>query len=101
FRLKNIAKPGTPLVHGAKIGHAGFAETLQAWQKHPGYTKPPAKNKGRGMAVGYWFNGGGESSATVHVNEDGTAVVATGSPDIGGSRAAMGEMAGGGVGQRE
>ena len=45
------------------------------------------------MAVGYWFNGGGESSATVHVNEDGTAVVATGSPDIGGSRASMAQMA--------
>jgi CO/xanthine dehydrogenase Mo-binding subunit len=43
--------------------------------------------------VGYWFNGGGESSATVHVNEDGTAVVATGSPDIGGSRASTAQMA--------
>ena len=45
------------------------------------------------MAAGYWFNGGGESSATVHVNEDGTVVVATGSPDIGGSRASMAQMA--------
>src|SRR5262249_25093562 len=33
------------------------------------------------------------SSATVHVNEDGTVVVATGSPDIGGSRASMAIMA--------
>ena len=39
------------------------AETLQALQKHPGYTKPLGKNQGRGRAVGYWFNGGGESSA--------------------------------------
>ena len=93
FRLKNVARPGTQLVHGAKIGHAGFAETLQALQRHPGYTKPLGKNQGRGMAVGYWFNGGGESSATVHVNEDGTAVVATGSPDIGGSRASTAQMA--------
>jgi CO/xanthine dehydrogenase Mo-binding subunit len=93
FRLKNVAKPGTQLVYGAKHGHAGFAETLQALQKHPGYTKPLGKNQGRGMAVGYWFNGGGESSATVHVNEDGTAVVATGSPDIGGSRASTAQMA--------
>jgi CO/xanthine dehydrogenase Mo-binding subunit len=93
FRLKNIAKPGTQLVHGAKIGHAGFAETLQALQKHPAYKTPLGKNQGRGMAVGYWFNGGGESSATVHVNEDGTAVVATGSPDIGGSRASTAQMA--------
>jgi len=93
FRLKNTARPGTQLVHGAKIAHAGFAETLQALQKHPGYTKPLGKNQGRGMASGYWFNGGGESSATVHVNEDGTVVVATGSPDIGGSRASTAQMA--------
>jgi CO/xanthine dehydrogenase Mo-binding subunit len=93
LRLKNIAKPGTPLVYGAKHTHAGFAETLQALQKHPGYTAPLGKNQGRGVAVGYWFNGGGESSATVHVNEDGTAVVATGSPDIGGSRASTAQMA--------
>ena len=45
------------------------------------------------MAVGYWFNGGGESSSTVNVNEDGTVVVATGSPDIGGSRASTAQMA--------
>jgi CO/xanthine dehydrogenase Mo-binding subunit len=93
FRLKNIAKPGTQLVYGAKHAHAGFAETLQALQRHPGYTAPLGKNQGRGMAAGYWFNGGGESSATVHVNEDGTAVVATGSPDIGGSRASTAQMA--------
>jgi CO/xanthine dehydrogenase Mo-binding subunit len=93
FRLKNSAKPGTQLVHGAKIAHEGFAETLQALQRHPGYTAPLGKNQGRGMASGYWFNGGGESSATVHVNEDGTAVVATGSPDIGGSRASTAQMA--------
>jgi CO/xanthine dehydrogenase Mo-binding subunit len=93
FRLKNTAKPGTQMVYGAKHAHAGFAETLQALQKHPGYTAPLGKNQGRGMASGYWFNGGGESSATVHVNEDGTVVVATGSPDIGGSRASTAQMA--------
>jgi len=93
LRLKNIAKPGTPLVYGAKHAHAGFAETLQALQRHPAWSAPLGPNQGRGMAVGYWFNGGGESSATVHVNEDGTVVVATGSPDIGGSRASMAQMA--------
>jgi CO/xanthine dehydrogenase Mo-binding subunit len=43
--------------------------------------------------VGFWFNVGGESTATVNVGEDGTAVVATGNPDIGGSRASMAMMA--------
>src|SRR6185369_14335187 len=37
----------------------------------------------------FWFNAGGESSAQVNVNEDGTVVVVTGHPDIGGSRASM------------
>src|SRR5712664_2658257 len=58
-----------------------------------GYRAPLGKNQGRGVASGYWFNGGGESSATVHVNDDGTVVVATGSPDIGGARASMAIMA--------
>jgi CO/xanthine dehydrogenase Mo-binding subunit len=93
FRLKNIAKPGTPTIFGTKLQHAGFAETLQALQAHPAYGKPLGKNQGRGVAVGYWFNGGGESSAVVSANEDGTVVVSTGSPDIGGSRASTAQMA--------
>jgi hypothetical protein len=45
------------------------------------------------VASAYWFNGGGESSATVQVNEDGTVIVSSGSVDIGGSRASMALMA--------
>jgi CO/xanthine dehydrogenase Mo-binding subunit len=93
MRLRNAAKIGSPTVYGPKLGHNGYAETVQALLNHPGYKAPLKKNQGRGVASGYWFNGGGESSATVHVNEDGTVVVATGSPDIGGSRASMAIMA--------
>ncbi|MBL8384705.1 MAG: xanthine dehydrogenase family protein molybdopterin-binding subunit, partial [Burkholderiales bacterium] len=50
-------------------------------------------NQGRGVASGYWFNGGGESAATLHVGEDGTVSLATGSMDVGGSRASMAIMA--------
>jgi len=60
---------------------------------HPAYKTPLGPNQGRGVASGYWFNGGGESSATVQINADGTILVATGSPDIGGSRASMALMA--------
>jgi CO/xanthine dehydrogenase Mo-binding subunit len=93
LRLKNAAKKGTQMLSGAKLGHNGYAETVEALLSHPGYKAPLGKNQGRGVASGYWFNGGGESSATMHINEDGTVVVATGSPDIGGSRAAMAIMA--------
>src|SRR4051794_41900213 len=49
-------------------------------------------HQGRGIASGYWHNAGGESSAAVHVNEDGTITVTEGHPDIGGSRASMAMM---------
>ena len=93
LRLKNAAKAGTQMLSGAKLAHNGYAETIEALLNHPGYNAPLGKNQGRGVASGYWFNGGGESSATVNVNDDGTVVVATGSPDIGGSRASMAIMA--------
>ena len=45
------------------------------------------------MASGFWFNVGGESTAAIHISEDGSATVATANPDIGGSRASMAIMA--------
>jgi CO/xanthine dehydrogenase Mo-binding subunit len=93
LRLKNAAGKGSLMIDGTKLSHDGFAETVKAVLDHPEYKKPLGKNQGRGMASGYWFNGGGESGATVFVNGDGTVVIATGSPDIGGSRASMAIMA--------
>src|SRR5256885_2183055 len=92
LRLKNAARVGTQMVYGPKLSHGGYVETLEALMKHPAYKVKLGKNQGRGVASGYWFNGGGESSATVHVHDDGTVQVATGSPDIGGSRASMAIM---------
>jgi CO/xanthine dehydrogenase Mo-binding subunit len=45
------------------------------------------------VACGFWPNFAGESSAAVHLNEDGTASVASPNPDIGGSRASLAMMA--------
>ena len=75
------------------LSHDGYGDTVKAILDHPEYNKPLGPNQGRGVASGYWFNGGGESGATVFVNADGTVVIATGSPDIGGSRASMAIMA--------
>jgi len=93
LRLKNAVKAGSPTAWGPKHSHDGYAETIQALLDHPQYTKPLGKNQGRGVASGFWFNGGGESTASVHINEDGTVVIATGSMDVGGSRASMALMA--------
>jgi CO/xanthine dehydrogenase Mo-binding subunit len=50
-------------------------------------------NRGRGVAAGFWFNGGLQSSAAINLHTDGTFSVVTGSVDIGGSRAAMAMVA--------
>jgi CO/xanthine dehydrogenase Mo-binding subunit len=93
LRRRNGAKPGSTTIFGPKNAYGGYIETVEALQKHPAYQIKLGKNQGRGVASGYWFNGAGESSATIEVNEDGTVIVATGSPDIGGSRASMAIMA--------
>src|SRR5262245_13706814 len=87
LRQKNAAKQGTKAAYGPVFPRIGYEETLQAALSHPHYQAPLGKNQGRGVASGFWFNAGGESSATVNVNEDGTVMVVTGHPDIGGSRA--------------
>jgi CO/xanthine dehydrogenase Mo-binding subunit len=89
FRLKNAAKEGTRAAYGPTFRKIGFVETLDAAKRHPHYSAPLGPNQGRGVASGFWFNVGGESSAQIHVNEDGTVTVITGHPDIGGSRASM------------
>jgi CO/xanthine dehydrogenase Mo-binding subunit len=93
LRHRNAARPGAATIYGPKHAHDGYIQTVEALQNHPAYKVKLGKNQGRGVASGYWFNGGGESSATVQVNADGTVLVATGSPDIGGSRASMALMA--------
>ena len=93
MRLKNAVKAGSPTSWGPKHAHDGYAETIKALLNHPEYNKPLGPNQGRGVASGFWFNGGGESTATVHVSEDGSVAIATGSMDVGGSRASMAIMA--------
>ena len=44
----------------------------EAVQEHAHYKAPLGPNQGRGVASGFWFNIGGETSASINVNEDGT-----------------------------
>ena len=93
FRLKNAAREGTQTYYGPKLGTIGYVETLEAARAHPHYRAPLGPNQGRGVATGFWFNIGGETSATVNINEDGTVALMHGTLDVaGGSRAAMAMM---------
>ena len=93
LRLMNAAKEGTKAAYGPRFKAIGYQEILQRIKNHPHYKAPLGPNQGRGVAAGFWFNIGGESSADVTVSEDGSVTVATGNPDIGGSRASMAIMA--------
>ena len=90
FRLLNAAKEGTRQPTGPVFRRIGLVEMLQAAKEHPHYSTPlEGPNRGRGVAGGGWFNGSGPASAVASVNPDGTVSLIEGSPDIGGSRAAM------------
>ena len=90
LRLRNAAKEGTRQPTGPVFRRIGFVEMLQAAQDHPHLSQPlTGANRGRGVAAGAWFNGTGPASAVASVNPDGTVSLVEGSPDIGGTRAAM------------
>jgi len=90
LRVQNGVKEGSPQVVGPPFKAIGFIETLDAIRNSDHYkSKLSGPNQGRGVATGFWFNAGMQSSATVNIHTDGTASVVTGSPDIGGSRASM------------
>jgi CO/xanthine dehydrogenase Mo-binding subunit len=68
----------------------GCQETVEAAMNSAHYRTPlTGAHRGRGVAAGFWFNGGGQSVATLSVNPNGTVNLLEGSVDIGGSRASM------------
>ena len=93
LRLKNAAKQGTKAAYGPKFGPIGMVETLEAAKSHAHWRTPLGKHQGRGVASGFWFNIGGETSVSLSLNEDGTLSLTAGTPDIGGLRASLCMMA--------
>ena len=93
LRLMNAAKEGTKAAYGPTFGPVGQVETLKAIKNHPNYNVPLGPNQGRGVASGFWFNIGGETSVTMNVNDDGTIALTLGNPDLSGTRTSISVMA--------
>ena len=93
LRLKNAADEGTQAPYGPKFPAIGMKACIEAAKNHPNYKAPVPEGAARGVAAGFWFNIGMQSSAEININEDGSVMVVEGSPDIGGSRASMSLMA--------
>jgi CO/xanthine dehydrogenase Mo-binding subunit len=88
LRLKNAAVEGTRRPDGAVFGVIGNVEVIKALKDSPHYkSELEGENRGRGVALGFWFNVGMESSAYATINPDGTVALITGATDIGGTRA--------------
>ena len=90
FRLMNASKEGTRRVDGPVFPRIGNIECLEAARDTKQYKTPlNGPCRGRGVASGFWFNIGLQSSCAIAVNADGTINLVEGSPDIGGTRASV------------
>lgn len=90
FRLQNIAVEGTRRSDGVVYPRIGAKECLEVVRDHDHYKSPlQGPNRGRGVALGYWFNIGFKSAVTATVNNDGSINLVEGSTDIGGSRTSI------------
>ena len=90
FRLNNSAKEGSRRADGPVFPRIGHDECVRAAMASDHYqSRLNGPNRGRGVASGFWFNGGGTSTVVVSVNGDGTVNLVEGSPDIGGTRTSI------------
>ena len=96
FRIFNASKKGSRRGDGPIFPEIGNLDVLDAVKNSDHWNTPinngknnNGKLKGRGIASGYWMNGGGKSSATLSVNDDGTVSLLEGSADIGGTRSSI------------
>jgi CO/xanthine dehydrogenase Mo-binding subunit len=90
FRKKNAAREGTRRVDGPVFPRVGMIESVEAIQSSPQWKTPlKGKNRGRGVASGFWFNIGLKSCVSATVNPDGTVALVEGSTDIGGTRTSI------------
>ena len=90
FRLMNASKEGTRRVDGPIYPVIGNVECLEAAKESAQYKSDlNGPYRGRGVASGFWFNIGFQSSCAIAVNPDGTVSLVEGSTDIGGTRASI------------
>ncbi len=95
FRLLNASREGDLRVDGPPLLLVGNVECLENiknsdhWQTPLKQPEEPHLKRGRGLASGFWMNGGGMSSAQGRVNPDGTVTLVEGSVDCGGTRTSV------------
>jgi CO/xanthine dehydrogenase Mo-binding subunit len=83
FRMRNLLDDGEATPFGQKLKGIVVKEILKKALDVSGWTKPKAKNVGRGVAVYDRASGAGRSGAAITVESDGSVTVSLGVPDVG------------------
>ncbi len=84
LRLRNLARPGDPFIPGDTPADGDWRVALERAAELIGWGTPPPPGRGRGIAVG--LKSGpttGLSNATVRLLADGSAVLYSGTSDMG------------------
>ena len=90
LRLRNAAREGTRILDGRAFPTIGAVDVMETLRTSEHYrSELSGEYQGRGVAIGYWYNGGGEGTATASINAGGTVSLIVGSVDIGGQRASL------------
>ena len=91
FRTPPRKGPMRPMARNS--GPSVWSRRSTRSRAHDHYKTKLGPNQGRGVASGFWFNIGGETCVALNINEDGSATLMAGTPDVGGSRASLALMA--------
>ena len=90
LRLKNAAKEGTSRATVRSSARSAWSRPWRRQEGPPHYHAPArAPTRAAAWPPDSGSTIGGETCATININEDGTVGLATGTPDIGGSRASI------------
>ena len=93
IRKKNALKVGDRSIIGALDDAADLREMIERIEQESGWHKPKGKNRGRGIAVGFWASRM-PGSNSLKLNPDGTVAITTGSVDLSGTHVTLQQIAG-------
>jgi len=77
FKRKNMLRDGDETPTGGHISHIRGEEALQKALELSDYSKPKAKNVGRGLSFSEWSPSGGEGNVFVTIEDNGRVKVIT------------------------
>jgi xanthine dehydrogenase molybdenum-binding subunit len=93
LRKLNISRAGDPAPTGGTFDAIGFEKIIAAIERHPCWTTPlTGRNRGRGLAFGFWPLGSGQAHCQVTLVSDGSINLTIGSVDLSGTRTGLAQI---------